>query len=311
MPVISNSGCPFFVQKVDSPISRIAQLLVILAMAAACSRSGGDTPTGPGGPPAPGSTILYDAVGASDAIGVGSSVVCAPFVDCPNGRGYPQVATRQLTAQGFNASLVSLGVPTAVISPGFQALGQQYGRFIAGNFITQEMPFVRTDATLVTVFAGGNEVNVVTAALGAGAGGSDAGGFIDAQVREFGSDYATLIDGIRARAGSARIVAFNVPNFAGFPYLTRASLAQRQAAQRAAVRMSTTVVNTLVARGVIVIDVLCDARMYAAANFSSDGFHPNDAGYAFLAGEIVRAATSASYPSPLASCGQMTVVPPM
>ena len=76
--------------------------------------------------------------------------------------------------------------------------GQQYNRTIVGNFIEQEMPFVQTNATLVTIFAGGNEVNMITAALGGGAGGSDPNGYIDAQVRAFGADYTTLLAGIRA-----------------------------------------------------------------------------------------------------------------
>ena len=53
-----------------------------------------------------------------------------------------------------------------MIGPDFQALGQQYGHFIEGNFIVQEMPFVRTNATVVTIFAGGNEINTITSALG-------------------------------------------------------------------------------------------------------------------------------------------------
>jgi len=28
------------------------------------------------------------------------------------------------------------------------------------------------------------------------------------------------------------------------------------------------------------VDLLCDARSYQASNYSSDGFHPNAAGYA-------------------------------
>ena len=253
---------------------------------------------------------MYDAVGASDVNGVGSSVVCAPFVDCPNGMGYPQVAARQLQAQGYSVSFQNLGLATAVISPGFQALGQQYGRFILGNFITQEMPFVRTTATVVTIFAGGNEVNIITGALGNGAGGADPLGYLDAQVRAFGTDYATLLAGIRARAPAARIIVLNVPNFAGLPFLAGASLEQRQAAQRAAVGMTRTVVNPLVAQNVRVIDVMCDARMYLPSNYSLvDGFHPNDAGYAFLAGEVVRAVTASSYAAPQDSCSFMTIVP--
>jgi len=58
-----------------------------------------------------------------------------------------------------------------------------------------------------------------------------------------------------------------------------------------------------------VIDLMCDSRTYLVSNYSSDGFHPNDNGYAFIAGEIIRAVTSGAYPSPRGSCGQMTLVP--
>ena len=57
-----------------------------------------------------------------------------------------------------------------------------------------------------------------------------------------------------------------------------------------------------------VIDLMCDSRAYQAVNYFSDGFHPNDTGYAFIAAEVVRAVTTA-YPAPRASCSQMSVVP--
>ena len=222
--------------------------------------------------------------------------------------GYVPVATRQLKAQGFTVNLLNLGIPTAVIGRDFQTLGQQYSRTILGNFIDQEMSFVQPNATLVTIFAGINEVNVVTAALGGGAGGSDPNGYMDAQVRAFGTDYTTLLAGIRARAGSPRLVVLNVPNAAGLPYVIGTSLAQRQAAQRISVTMTRTVVNPLVSSNLIVVDLMCDSRSYLASNYSSDGLHPNDAGYAFIASEVVRAITLASYPAPQNSCSQMTIV---
>ena len=72
---------------------------------------------------------------------------------------------------GFTVSLFNPGLVTAVIGPDFQALGLANGRTIAGNFIEFEMPFVPTNTTVVTIFAGGNEVNTITAALGNGCGG--------------------------------------------------------------------------------------------------------------------------------------------
>ena len=280
------------------------------SLATACSKlGGGGSPTAPSGPPTAGSAVFYTAVGASDANGVGSSAECVFLTDCPNGMGYVPVTVRSLKAQGFAVTNLNLGIPTAVIGRDFQALGRQYGRDILTNFIDSEMAFVQINATVITIFAGVNEVTTITAALGGGAGGGDPNAFIDAQVNAFGADYATLLAGIRARAGSARIVILNVPNAAGLPFLAGVSLAQRQAAQRAAVGMSKTVVNPLVSSSVSVVDLMCDARSYVASNYSPDGLHPNDAGYAFIASEVVRAITTSSYPAPQNSCTGMTIVP--
>ena len=270
---------------------------------------GATSPTAPTAPVA-GSTIVYTAVGASDANGVGSSVECLPLIDCPNGMGYVPVTVRALTTQGFKVTNRNLGIPTAVIGRDFQALGQQYGRTILGNFIDSEMSFVLSNSTVITIFAGVNEISTITAALGGGAAGTgDPNAYIDAQVKAFGADYATLVAGIRATDGSPRLVILNVPNAAGLPFLTGVSLAQRQAAQRVAVGMSTTVVNPLVSSSVTVVDLMCDARSYVASNYSSDGLHPNDAGYAFISSEVVKAITASSYPAPQSSCSGMTIVP--
>src|SRR5262245_19152477 len=270
---------------------------------------GDKNPAAPSGPPSTGTPIVYSAVGASDVFGFGSSSPCLPFEDCPNGTGYVAVAARTLRSQGFTVTLRNLGLPTAVISRTFQNLGQQYGRTIAGNYIEGEMPFVLTNSTLVTIFAGPNDVNTITAALGGGAGGSSPAAYIDAQVRQFGTDFATLLSGIRGSAPSARIIVLNVPNMAGLPSLTGASLAQRQAAQRISVSMTTTVVNPLVGQGVVVVDLMCDSRTYIASNYFSDGLHPNDSGYQYMASEMTRAITSSSYPAPQSTCGSMTIVP--
>ena len=300
----------FFCLERHSPILRIGIVAGCLALLAACSRLGDDlNPNAPTPPPTQGSTIAYTAIGASDANGVGSSVLCVPFTDCSNGMGYVPVAVRTLRSQGFTVNHLNLGVATAVISRDFQTLAGQYNHFVAGNFIEQEMPFVQTTANVVTMFAGLNEVNLLTAALGGGAGGTDPNGFMDRQVQTFGTNYATLLAGVKTRAGAPRLVALNVPNAAALPYLVRATQAQRQAAQRITVAMTRTVVNVLTAQNVVIVDLMCDARSYQAANYSSDGLHPNDAGYAFIASEVVRAITTSSYPAPQTSCSAMTIVP--
>jgi lysophospholipase L1-like esterase len=267
-----------------------------------------DNPVAPSGPPSAGSTVVYSAVGASDAMGVGSSAVCLPFTDCPDGMGYVPVTVRALKARAFTVKLMNLGIATAVIGRDFEALGLQYGRTILGNFIDGQMPFVLTDSTVTTVFAGVNDVITTVSALGAGAGGSNTPAFIDAQVKAFTSDYATLVAGIRARAPSTRIIILNVPNVAALPYFTGAAPDQRQAQQRLSVGFTTAGVNVLTSQGITVVDLMCDARSYLPSNYSSD-FHPNDAGYAFISSEIVNAITSPTYPAPKSSCPAMTVVP--
>ena len=246
---------------------------------------------------------MYSAVGASDVMGIGASVPCFLFEDC-NGTGYVWVAARQLRSMGYTVNVSNLGIPAAVISRAFEDLGGQNGRTIGGNLIEQEMPFVNRASTFVTVFTGANDVNTITAALSNGAGGADQAGYIDQKVAAFGTDYATLVSGIRSRAGAARIIVLNLPNMAALPYLAGAPLSQKQAAQRISVRMTTTVIDLLA--GVTVIDLMCDPRLYEGSIYSSDGFHPNDSGYALLGAEVVKALTSTSYPVPKSSCEQMT-----
>ena len=283
--------------------------IFLLALAAyGCHNLGSDgSPTAPSGPPQAGSNIIYAAVGASDVVGVGSSKVCLPFEDC-NGNGYVWSAARTLRSRGFTVEVAQLGIPAAVISRSFQDLARQYGRSdVLANLVQQEMPFVKRDASLVTVFTGANDVNVIMTALGKGAGADNPTAYIDQMVNNFAADYATLLSGIRDRAPTARLIVLNLPNMAGLPYLAGATAAQKQAAQRASVRIATTVINPRT--DTTVIDLMCDSRLYQSSALSSDGFHPNDAGYALLGGEIVNALTSPSYPPPKSSCSQMFVAP--
>jgi lysophospholipase L1-like esterase len=217
------------------------------------------------------------------------------------------VAAARLRSDGYSVTVTNRGIPTATISVALQQLGLQYGHFIAGNILDGQLPFVPRESTVVTVFAGGNDVNVIMAAVGGGAGGANQAAFIDQQVRSFATDYGTLVDGIRDRIGvSGRIIALNLPNLARLPYRASAPRPEREAVQRAAVGM-TTAINALTSRGVRVIDLMCNAALYAPTSLYSDGFHPNDTGYALIAAEVVRAVTASSFPAPQASCALMTM----
>lgn len=281
-------------------------LLSTALLTVGCTKAEG--PTGPSPIPEPNSTINYNAIGASDAIGVGASVECIPYAECPNGKGYVYVVTRELRARGFIVNLNNLGFPGAVISKTFQTLGQQYGRFIPVNFIDQEAPFVTMNATVVTIFAGANEVNTVTSALSGGAGSGDQVGFINSQIRAFGDDFTTMLNIIRGRAASARIIALNLPNMGAMPFLAGSSLQHRQAAQTLSVGMTRTVINPRSSEGLLIIDLMCDPRSYQPSTYSADGFHPSDTGYAWIAAEVIAAATT-GYRAPSGNCSQMNLVP--
>ena len=286
-------------------------LVLLLGLTAASSlacRNGTETPTGPGPVPGPNSTIHYTSIGASDAIGFGSSVFCLPFSECPDGRGYVQVATRELRTRGFIVNQVNLGIPAAVLSRRVQELGAQYGHSTSANFLEEAAPFVTQQASLVTIFAGANDVNTITSALGGGAGAADQLAFINNQVQAFGQDFTTLLRIVRDKAPSARVVVLNLPNMGAMPFRLNSALRERRASQMLSVGITTTVINPSIASGAIVLDLMCDPRSYQAATYSSDGFHPNDVGYAWIAAEVVAAATS-SYRAPASGCSQMTLVP--
>ena len=282
--------------------------VLLAALVLAACKNGGESPTGPGPIPQPSSAITYTAIGASDAIGVGSSAPCVPFTDCPQGRGYVYVATRELRASGFTVNLTNLGFPSMVLSRRIQDLGKQYGRdFIPGNFIDQQAPFVTPTTTLVTIFAGANDVDTIVASLGGGAGGSDQMSYINSQVQVFAQEFSTLIQLVRDRANGARIIALNLPNMAGMPRNASAPVQQRRAEQLLSVGINTQAINPQAAGGVVIVDLMCDARAYQASTYSSDGFHPSDTGYAWIAAEVV-AATTTAYKAPPSSCPQMTLV---
>jgi lysophospholipase L1-like esterase len=277
---------------------------VVLALAAL---GGCDLLRNPGEPTVPEHVVNYAALGASDAIGFGGSSPCVPLVICTEGTGYVQRVTRRLMADGKTVTLTNLGIPGAVLSPETEAIGDALGIDIFDDFLEREMPFVPRNATLVTVFAGGNDVNTLGRALRSGQAGSDVDGYVAAQIEKFGRDMRTLVTGIRARAPSARIIALNLPNMAALPYVSGLSTADRRRLQQLAVGFSASV-NALRSDGVIVLDLMCDSTLYTPSSLSSDGFHPSDAGYGHLADRVYDAATTGSAPAPQASCAFMSVV---
>jgi lysophospholipase L1-like esterase len=275
--------------------------IVIAALAlAVCGCSTTKGPTEPTDP----TLVLYTAMGASDTTGFGSSIPCLPLTSCPDGTGYVQSVERMLEDAGKSVTLLNIGIPGAVLSPDVQALGNSLDRGIPANFIEREMPFVQRNATLVTVFAGANDANTVGAAVRAGRGGLDPTAYVQGHVDAFGRDLRTLVAGIRDRAPDARIVVLNLPNMAALPYSSGLSLTEKQWLQKISVGFSAQA-NALGSQGALVLDLMCDGTFYTASYYSSDGFHPNDAGYRRLADLVVAAAVSGTVTPPRASCVQM------
>ena len=276
----------------------------LLAVAGAACKSGSRGPT----EPTPNNIVIYSAIGASDGLGVGSSVVCTPLVPCSNGTSYVSLLERRFRGEGREVTLINLSFPGAVLSPTIQALARQIGRDVLSNFMDQQAPFISSGSTHVTVFAGGNDTNTIAQAVRAGAAGNDIRGFVDRQVQQFGADYEEMLRRMRTRAPNARIVLLNLPNLGAFPYVAGNTLQERSIVQRIAVGI-TDRTNALASQNVLVVDLMCDARIYDPANVSSDGFHPNDRGYALMAELAYPAVANGTARTPSSSCPQRTLLP--
>jgi lysophospholipase L1-like esterase len=247
--------------------------------------------------------VRYTAVGASDAIGYGASVECFPFSPCPNGTGYVQTVQRRLDLAHEDFESTNLGIPGAVVSRRIQQLGASIGRDIFATFTEGQMPFVPRDSTIVTLFAGGNDVNTVGAAVRNGHAGGNIDGYIASQISAFAGEFQALVNGIRSRATNTRVIVLNLPNMARLPYSAGLSSNEREWMRRLSVGYSAAM-NAVRSSDVLVIDLMCHAPIYNSGIYSPDGFHPNDSGYAELA-NLVTAALTSPPPAPATTCGFM------
>jgi lysophospholipase L1-like esterase len=276
-------------------LSRVC-LLTLITTLAGCSFL--SNPTEP--VPVDGA-VHYTALGASDTIGFGGSIVCVPFANCPDGTGYVQRVSRHLDAAHEDYDDTNLGIPGAVLSPRMVALAADIGRTdVFANLIEREARFVPRDSTVATVFAGGNDANIVGAAVLAGRGGSDVAAYIDSQIAAWATDFAELIAGIRERAPQSRIIVLNLPNLSRLPYMAGRSSQEREWMRRLSVGYAAAA-NATHGNNVVVIDLLCHAPIYDAGIYSSDGFHPNDAGYLMMA-NLVTTALTITPPQPSTGC---------
>jgi lysophospholipase L1-like esterase len=283
-------------------------LFGLAALGASCSGKT-DSPTSPS-PNDPNTPIYYTAIGASDGIGFGGSSPCLPFSDCPSGTGYVQTLRRRLAESGRTVEHRNLSIPGSVLSKAVFDLAASVGRPIdslAGNFIEREAPFVPVETTHITIFAGGNDANTIAFAARS-RGGADPYGFAATQIQQWGLDLEDLVARIRTRAPNARIVALNLPNLAASPYLAGNPTVEKSLMQRVAVGLSDKI-NALQSKGVLVVDLMCDARIYLPSNYAADGFHPNDGGYAVFTELALPALRDGTNRAPSTTCAQRSAFP--
>jgi lysophospholipase L1-like esterase len=218
------------------------------------------------------------------------------------------VLARRLGQSGATVTLTNLGIPGAVVNAEMLTLSASVGGGAPADMVRTSLPLVPASSTVVTVFAGGNDANAIASAVQAGLAGANAATYVDSQVAVFGTGFQALIDGIRSRAPGARLLVVNLPNLAALPYAAAYPSLRQRSLQRAAVGMTTQVINRMATQGIPVVDLMCDPRVYERGNLSADGFHPSDAGYALLAETLFQASlTGVSTPAP--TCSQMQVVP--
>ena len=278
---------------------RIVPVLTGLVAVSACDL----VEKGPTDPAPTPSAISYTALGASDAIGYGSSSPCVPFSTCPNGTGYVQIVARRLRETNPDMAFLNLGIPGAVLSRDIMNIGNNVGRGIPANFIEGEMPFIARNSTLVTVFADANGVNAIGAALRPMAA-ADRSAYAQTQIQNFGRDFATFAAGIGERAAAAKVIVLNMPNLARLPYAAGYTAEERQWLRELSIGF-TAAINATRSSRVLVVDLMCHAPIYQSSMYSSDGFHPNDAGYRALA-DLVTAAITANPAAPPTSCAFMS-----
>jgi lysophospholipase L1-like esterase len=277
--------------------------------------------------PAP-AAVHYTAIGASDAVGYGASVPCAnpPTVavpTCPGGTGYVPDLAKLLAKSGAVVTLNDLGISGAVIGPDILTTVNTYGALgtadqcmprTAGvdaypaDFITAELPHLTGTETLVTVFAGGNDTNGIANAAGCMAAANPPAtteqieAFVTSEIGAFGADMETLLGTVHAKAPNAKIYVANLPNFALIPVGQAQSLATQELLSTISVGIDLQVIDPLAATGTPVIDLLCNPQSYVPANFYTDGFHPNDAGYAAFAAAFYAQITATTPTAPSSSC---------
>jgi lysophospholipase L1-like esterase len=316
-------------------------LAAALAMAlCACTQLQSTTPPASGSQTLYDYTAIgaSDAVGygasvpcATAAVTIGADVELLPSPpDCLGGTGYVPDVANMLAVGPNRVQLTDLGISGSVIGPDIRAVGNTYepdvfgcassgeNVCVPGDFLSDELPLVSGPVSVVTIFAGGNDTDAIFAgaAVIAGGGGNPTG-FITAEITAFGDDYLELVGAIQEHFPAARIYIANLPNFGLIPrgVCLGATVATAECPDpgdnpegqflldQISTSIDADVINVFATHGIPVVDLECDAQSYNPANFYTDGFHPNDAGYKLLAQSFTQAILARGAAPPSGNCG--------
>jgi len=195
------------------------------------------------------SAYTYTALGASDAVGVGAS----PMTD-----GYVYLIANSLnTARPGSWTLINRGVS------GYRAPD------IENNTL---QPAIADAPDVVTIFVGGDDVkdSVLT-------GESTA-----SLIARFQPAYTDIINQLRTRT-RALVITATIPDLSMVPVAAHLTPTQLALAHADSIAVNNVITSVAAANSVPVVDLFDNAGSYNPANFSSDGFHPNNTGYALLA----------------------------
>ena len=233
----------------------------------------------PATPPPPG---LYVAMGDSITFGVGVTQNCRAFpthpVDieeyCPDGTSYAIRVAKALREAGVAGHFMNLGIGGAHVE----------------RVISDELPYLPAQTTLVTLYIGTNDSRAVR----------NPNISVTEVVRKFETHFDQLLAMIHSRAPKARIVLINFPNekyLAATYHVTPDVLPRYDATSQ----ILAAFIDGHYPK-YAVVDTICNPASYDNSLLYKGGVHPNDAGSAILARAVVKVLLDSNPPPPPTSC---------
>ena len=219
---------------------------------------------------------LYVAMGDSITNGTGVKQSCQAFpghpVDieeyCPDGTSYAILTAKGLRKGGIAGSFMNVGIGGAHVE----------------KVIAEELPFLPTDATIVSVYMGTNDSRSVR----------DLKLSIADAVSDFEEQYDKLLAAIHARAPRARIILINFPNqkYLADPKRFGPDITPRFDATS---QIEDKFTDDHYPK-YTVVDTVCNPATYDPAMIYEAGVHPNEAGALVLARSVLSAVLSPAPP---------------